>query len=129
MEKKTLSMEKKTLSMASGVTPQPSNQDEQLNPNLGSNLPVYPAMPRPRQLSAYDPEWEEDPQFSAQARKVRSLDSRQAYYHIDLICRALGWSRRRCFKPASRSCPARQCLRISYRSSRSGRGTKRGKWR
>lgn len=27
-------------------------------------------MPRPRQLSAFDPEWEEDPDFVAQSRKA-----------------------------------------------------------
>lgn len=27
-------------------------------------------MPQPRQLSAFDPEWEEDPQFVAQTRKA-----------------------------------------------------------
>eukprot|EP01043_Picozoa_sp_COSAG02_P031323 COSAG02_NODE_2039_length_10034_cov_3.282536_3_plen_77_part_00 len=28
-------------------------------------------MPRPRQLSAFDPEWEEDPHFAAQSREAK----------------------------------------------------------
>ena len=32
-------------------------------------------MPQPRQLSAYDPEWEEDPHFAASSRKAASTAS------------------------------------------------------
>lgn len=35
----------------------------------------YPALPQPRQLSAYDPEWEEDPQFVAAARKTAMINA------------------------------------------------------
>eukprot|EP01046_Picozoa_sp_COSAG06_P066083 COSAG06_NODE_16514_length_997_cov_0.974388_1_plen_126_part_00 len=32
-------------------------------------------MPQPRQLSAYDPEWEEDPHFLAASRKTATLQA------------------------------------------------------
>ena len=35
----------------------------------------YPALPQPRQLSAFDPEWEEDPQFVAEVRKGAMLQA------------------------------------------------------
>lgn len=41
----------------------------ELDPYLGTNLPMYPALPLPRRLSSYDPEWEEDPEFAHASRR------------------------------------------------------------
>ena len=48
------------------VPPISGDPDSALDPFLGTNLPMYPAMPQSRRLSSFDPEWEDDPAYVAQ---------------------------------------------------------------
>ena len=85
-------------SVATGISPAPGSPQEkeelfELNPHVGTNLPLcdrtshdsarktqrsasprplrrYPALPQPRQLSAYDPEWEEDADYVERAQQT-----------------------------------------------------------
>eukprot|EP01052_Picozoa_sp_SAG31_P014585 SAG31_NODE_912_length_11066_cov_4.092186_2_plen_593_part_00 len=46
-----------------------ANAPVELDPYLGTNLPMYPALPLPRRLSSFDPEWEDDPEFASASRR------------------------------------------------------------
>ena len=46
--------------------PPVGDADSALDPFLGTNLPMYPALPQSRRLSSFDPEWEDDPDYIAQ---------------------------------------------------------------